>query len=74
MVAAGSSEQTVTSVTRTLPVYMKYISLAIAVGQTPCNLTLVISHSFRPPVNMAYDNLILSIPLNFIVFLYNLIP
>lgn len=53
MVAAGSNWHTVTSVTLIWPVYMKCSILAIAVGQTPCNFTRDISHSLRPPVNIA---------------------
>jgi hypothetical protein len=55
MVAAGRSWQTVTSVTLIWPVYIKCNILAIAVGQTPCNLTRDISLSLRPPVNIAWN-------------------
>lgn len=55
IVAAGSSWQTVTSITLIWPVYMKCNILAIAVGQTPCNFTRDISHSLRPPVNIAWN-------------------
>jgi hypothetical protein len=32
---------------------MKWISLAMAVAETPCRGIRVISHSFKPPVNIA---------------------